>query len=124
LAKAVAAMSQISPSECNSLISKLLSERTPVHAFLKSATGTEARISGFVDSKTEDRLTVSTSGPPVDPKRGYFSILFGGRRCDLWYGERRELPAELQHISDVFGESALVINFSESGETLALFFTI
>ena len=118
------AMAQISPVEAESILNKLLNERVPLHAFFKGAFSAEARISGFVDSKAEGRVTVSSSGPPFDAEQGsYLSVLFNDG-CKVWYGEKRELPAPLRHVSERYGESALTIESPDSDEWLALFFTI
>jgi hypothetical protein len=47
-------MAEISIVVAEDLISKLQSERIPLHALLKMSSGADARISGFVDSKNGD----------------------------------------------------------------------
>ncbi len=54
--KAVVAMSHISPLEADALLSKLLSERIPLHAFFKSVLAPKHAYLAFVDSKTADCL--------------------------------------------------------------------
>jgi hypothetical protein len=116
-------MAQISVDDTSDLLTKLLSERVPLVAFFRSPFF-EAKTPGFVDSITkEDGVTISVSGPPVDASKGYIFVRSPNRPCDCWYGEKRELPESLKHLSDTFGESILVIRFPESEETLALFFT-
>ena len=117
-------MSQISIAEADSLISKLISESIGVHALLSSAVG-EARISGFVERKTrQDGIVISSSGAPTIVERGYISVRPFDRRCEVWYGEKREIPPHLQHISDAYGESVLILGFPDSKEWLAIFFTL
>jgi hypothetical protein len=116
-------VAQISPSDADDLLSKLLSERIPLVAFFRSPVF-EARIKGFVDSKTQKTgITISVSGPPIDVNKGYIVVRALERLCDCWYGEKRELPESFKDLSDEFGESVLTIRFLESKETLALFFT-
>jgi hypothetical protein len=80
-------------------------------------------IPGFVDSITrEEGLIISGSGPPIDVSRGY--LAFPPFDCDFWYGEKRELPEELQFLSSATpGDSVLVLRVLSSGEKLVLFFT-
>ncbi len=118
-------MAQISISDAEGLMNKLFSERIAVHALLVSASGAQSRISGFLDSKTrENGLVISTSGPPLDAERGYIVVRPFDRECLVWYGEKRELPPDLQHLSDTYGESVLVLGFTDFNEWFALFFTI
>ena len=125
LRKRMVALAQISISDAEGLLNKLLSERTAVHALLVSPSGARSRISGFLDSKTrENGLVVSTSGPPLDAERGYIVVRPFDRECSVWYGEKRELPPDLQHLSDTYGESALVFGFTDFDEWFALFFTV
>lgn len=115
-------MSQISQPEAADLLSKLLLERIPLSAFFVSGSGTRVSIPGFVDSITlEEGLIISGSGPPIDVSRGYLS--FPPFDCDFWYGEKRELPEELQFLSSATpGDSVLVLRVLSSGEKLVLFF--
>ncbi len=118
------AMSQISPSDAEALLGKLLTERIPLHAHFRSPSRVEARISGFVDSKTvANGLVISSSGPPIDVDRGYLRIFFSDA-WSCWYGEKRELPPEMQPLADKFGESALILKSLESNEQLVIFFTL
>jgi len=118
-------MTQISLAEADALISKLLTERVPVHGQFRSPSGAEARISGFVDSKNSDgTVVVSTSGPPLKPDKGYFRFWIAGTETSIWYGEKRELPDNLKPLAGDFGESALVFEILEFNERAALFFTI
>jgi hypothetical protein len=118
-------VAQISLSEAEGIVSKLLLERTPVHALFLSPSGAQTRISGFIDSKThENGLVISTSGPPLDAERGYLVVRPFDQECEISYGEKREFPKVAQHLADKYGESALVMIFPKSGEWLGLFFTI
>lgn len=117
-------MAQISQSEARDLLSKLLSERTPLIASLHSPSGADAKIPGFIDSMTRDNgLIVSVSGPPIKPEGGSIRVRPFDKGCDFWYGEKRELPEQFRNLGDVYGESALGINFP-SGEIFVLFFTL
>ena len=100
-------MSQISQPEAADLLSKLLLERIPLSAFFVSGSGT--------------RVSIPGCGPPIDVSRGYLS--FPPFDCDFWYGEKRELPEELQFLSSATpGDSVLVLRVLSSGEKLVLFF--
>jgi hypothetical protein len=102
-------MDQISPPEAESLISKLLTERTPVRVHLKSASGTETDITGFIDTKTiKGGIVISTSGSPLKPELGFLTVRPFDSVYEIWYGEKRELPDDLKRLADKFGESALV----------------
>lgn len=117
-------MSQISQPETVDLLSKLLTERIPVRAFLVSQTGTRSTLSGFVDSVTrDDGLIVSRTGPPIDVSQGYIAFFPFDCDCEFWYGEVRELPAELRPTTATRGESALLFRIP-SGDRLSLFFTL
>lgn len=109
----------------DSLISKLLSDRIMVQAYFKSPSGAEARISGFVDSKTvKGGILISTSEPPLIPELGYLVSRPFDSACDIWYGEKRELPEEHKNITDTYGESFLSFNFRAFNDWFALHFTI
>ena len=137
-------MGRISIAEANALVGKLSSEQIRVQAYFKSSSGCEARLLGFVRYQTpkhefslilgdptardvvRDGLIVSTSGPSLIPGQAYLSLRPLQSRCEIWYGERRELPAEQKHLADEFGESALSLCFTflDFNECFALFFTI
>lgn len=119
------AMPQISLADADALLSKLLTERIPLHAHFLSPSGAEARISGFVDSKNSDGTVVfSTSGPPLVADQGYLRVWIAGARTSIWYGEKRELPDNLKPLADKFGDAALIFDVLEFNERAALFFTI
>ncbi len=116
-------MSQISQAEAADLMGKLFTERIPVQALFVSPDGTRISLFGFVDSVTRDvGIVVSVSGPPIDVSRGYFTFIPFDSGCEFWYGEQRELPAELR-LSETRGESCLLFHLA-SAERIALFFTI
>jgi hypothetical protein len=134
----------ISLAEADALVGKLSSERIRVQAYLRSSSGSEARITGFVEfkaSKNEffsvsgdpiarslvrDGLIVSTSGPSLVPEQGNLMLRPLDSGCEVWYGEKRELPEEHRHLADKFGECALSLcfTFHDFKECFALFFTI
>ena len=137
-------MARISLAEADSLIGKLSSERIPLHAYYKSSSGSEARIFGFVEYKAaknefihvlgdptarslvHDGLIVSTSGLSLVPRQAYMSLRPFDSRCEIWYGEKQELPKEQQHLADKFEDSALFLcfTFPDFDDCFALFFTI
>ena len=135
-------MARISLAEADALVGKLSLERIRVHAYFKSSSGSEARISGFVHYKTakdglpfgdptarslvHDGLIISTTGPSLVPGQGYLFLRPFHSPCEIWYGEKRELPEEQKHLADEFGESALSLCFTflDFDECFALFFTI
>jgi hypothetical protein len=119
------AVSQISQPEAADLLSKLLTERVPLSAFFVSRSGARVSLPGFVDSITHDNgLAISVSGPPIDALRGYINFFPFDRDCEFWYGEKRELPEDLRPRLTTRGESALMFLLPDSGERLALFFTL
>ena len=116
-------MSQISESEAADLLSKLQVERIPLCAMLVSPSGAHARMPGFVDSITQDNgLVISVSGVPIDTSRGYLQFSPFRSGCEYSFGDKRELPDNFR-IESV-GDSALVFRFLDTGERLALFFTL
>jgi hypothetical protein len=135
-------VARISLAEADALVGKLSFERIRVHAYFKSSSGSEARISGFVEYKTaeggvpfgdptarslvHDGLIVSTTGPSLVPGQGYLLLRPFHSTCEIWYGEKRELPEEHKHLADKFGEcaSSLCFTFVDFNECFALFFTI
>lgn len=118
-------MSQISQAEAADLLGKLFTERIPLQAFLFSPHGTRVSFFGFVDSITRDNgVLVSATGAPIDLSRGYFNFRPFDRNCEFWYGEKRELPLDLQiTISETRGDSCLLFILPDSGERFGLFFT-
>jgi hypothetical protein len=118
-------MAQISLSDADVLLSKLLVERVPLHAIFVAPSGAECRISGFVDSKNSDgTVVVSSSGPPLIAEKGYLRFFISRPGTLISYGEKRELPDDLKLFADKFGESELTFETSEFDERVALFFTI
>ena len=118
-------MAQISLTDADALLSKLLTEKIPLHAHFISSSGAESRISGFVDSKNSDgTIVVSTSGPPIVADKGYLRFPVTGVGTSIWYGERRELPDKLQPLANKFGDSSVVFEIPEFKERVLLFFTI
>ena len=117
-------MSQVSQAEAVDMLSKLLSERTPVQAFFFSSTGTRISLFGFVDSFTRDSgVVVSVSGPPIDLARAYVNFLPFDNECEFWYGEQRELPPDSRPL-ERRGESCLLFKLPHSSEQVGLFFTV
>ncbi|HKS66616.1 MAG TPA: hypothetical protein VJR26_05210 [Candidatus Acidoferrales bacterium] len=137
-------MARISLAEADALVGKLSSERIRVEGYFKSSSGSETRISGFVEyqapkdevfarpgdptarSLVRNELIVSTPGSSLVPGQGYLSLRPFHSGCEIWYGEAGELPEEQKHLTDKFGDSALSLcfTFPESNECFALFFTI
>ena len=118
-------MSQISQPETADLLNKLLTERIPVQAFFFSSFGTRISLPGFVDSVTRDNgVVISVSGAPIDISRGYLNFFPFGRSFDFWYGERRELPPDLQDVGEGRGDSVLLFISPKLAERIGLFFTL
>jgi hypothetical protein len=118
------AITHISHREATDLLSKFLSEGTPLIAFFRTPFGAEARIPGLLDRLTpKDGVVISVSGPPMDVERGYICVPPFDERCDFWYGEKRELSEQFRRFGDVDSESTLIITFPNQ-EVLALFFTL
>ena len=121
-------MSQISLSETTDLLSKLFEERIRLQVFVISDSRTRVSFWGFVDSITrEDGVTISASGPPIDLMQGYVRFFPFGDACEFWYGEKRELPPEVQaSVAHARGSSCLL--FSIRGpfgrERVGLYFDI
>ena len=135
-------MAWISLAEADALVGKLSFERIPVHAYFKSSSGSEVRISGFVVYRTgkdglpfgdptarslvHDGITVSTSGPSLVPGQGYLVMMPFPATCEIWCGEKRELPEKQKHLADKFDECTMSLSFTllDANESFALFFTI
>lgn len=117
-------MSQISLSEANDLLSKLLKEKIPVHVASVSSEGMTANLTGFVDSIcNENGVTISASGPPIVVSRGYVTFRPHDVPCIITYGEQREMPHEVrQKLTRKYEESCLVFTFSLGW--VGLFFTV
>ncbi len=116
-------MGQISQQEAADLLHKFITERIRVQAYFISQK-TRVNLTGFVDSVTMDNgIVVSVSGPPIDVSRGYVSFHAFGGDCDFHYGEKRELPDDLQRVSEDREDSVLLFSLRDSGERFALFFT-
>ncbi len=119
-------MSQISQPEAADLLEKLLSERIRLQAFFVSSFKTELSMFGFVDSITRaNGLVISESGPPIDVSRAYLNFRPFDVGCEFWYGEKREFPKDIRDlIPDSQGDSTLLFRRPDTGERLALFFTL
>ena len=118
-------MPEMSLRDANALLDKLIAERVPLHVHFRSPSGTEALVSGFVNSKASDgTVVVSTSEQPLVSDKGYLRFWVAGVDTSIWYGGKRELPVDMPHLADKFGESVLVFEISEFDEWVAFFFTI
>lgn len=120
------AMSQISLEEGEDLLSKLLSERIRLSIVFQTPSGTRTILSGFLDSKTlANGLIFLASSPAIDVLRGFLKVPTSGGDCVFMYGEKREVPEEIRkNLSDSDGDSVLIVQFPDFGETLFLFFTL
>jgi hypothetical protein len=117
-------MSQISLSDACDILKKLLDEKIPLVAFLRTSRSSEVKLPGFVDSMTRaEGLAISTSGPPIDAKRGFLRFLAFEEGVVFWYGEKRELPEQYKYLADEHGESVLIIGLG-AADNLSLFFTV
>jgi hypothetical protein len=123
-------MSQVSPLELDDLFKKFFDENTPVSVLLKLDSGSTSQLRGFVDGFTRDTgLLIGTSRPATGAAARVMIRFFSEdvlRPCKITYGERRELPPELQDLpTSVSGmESVLSVRFLDTGEFLALFFNV
>jgi hypothetical protein len=114
-------MSQISLEDADLILDKLISERVPLVAFLSTPSGLYAKLSGFLDSKTDEvGLVISVARPP-SAGVAYFEV--PAAKCEFLYGEVREFPELQKDFADKYGESALIVRFPRTGELLRLFFT-
>jgi hypothetical protein len=121
-----AAMNQISQDAAFDLLNKCLLEKIPVLAFFVERRGMRVRLEGFLDSATEELGLVFSVKTPPSKGPAFFSIPILGRECEYSYGEVREIPAEIraQLREPLPGESALVVFFRDTGDWLAVFFTV
>jgi hypothetical protein len=117
-------MSQISLSDALDLIHKLLTERIPLRAFFVTARGIQVALPGFVDHLAKGELAISVSGPPLKNSEGWINIPLADRPTLAWYGDIRELPDDLRFPRETGGDSVLRFDFADTGDTLAIFFTL
>lgn len=81
------------------LLKKLLDEAIPVLAFLSAADGSSAKLSGFVDSCTNEVgiVIAAKKGAPAESANLRLAVRTGGLEC--FFGDERELdPDPLQEI--------------------------
>lgn len=119
-------MSQISPSEASDLLQKLFAEQTRVAAFFMTSAGARIRLDGFVvGATTEGGLFIGNLRLPKISDAFINVFPFAEGECVFSYGEKREISAESRaFLTSDIGDSALVVRFVVSEETLTLFFTV
>ncbi len=122
-------MSQISCLEALDLLEKLVSERIPLLASLKTPSGVRMRALGFVETATHAHgIVVSNTLPSVTADM-FFVVPFvsngAERPCEFTYGEKREMdPVIAEMLPGEPDDSVLTLRFSDTGETLCLVFRI
>ncbi len=122
-------MSQISCPEALDLIDKLITERIPVLASVRTPSGLRMRALGFVESATQARgIVVCTTLPSAAAEAFVVVPLVSNgveRRCEISYGEKRELdPVIAEMLGGEPEDSVLTLRFADTGETLSLVFRI
>ena len=113
----------ISSDDAASLLSKLLSERVPVHALLIFPSGTRVVFSGFVDSVTpQTGIVLSVARPPSDGP-ATISVPIFDRECEFGYADARELPEKgREELVQRYGDAVLSFRFID-GDFLGITFT-
>jgi hypothetical protein len=108
----------VSSDIANDLLSKLMSERIPVHALLTLPSGSQAKIFGFVTECSVEKGFTISEDRPQSPASGFILIPLEGIHTEVSFGDEREA------LVPKFGNATLVIRFLESGEFLVLIFTL
>ncbi len=122
-------MSQISCPEALDLLDKLVSERIPLLASLKTPSGVRMRALGFVEAATQAHGIVVCNTLPSVTADMFFVVPFVAngveRPCEFNYGEKHELdPVIAEMLPGEPEDSVLTLRFSDTGETLCLVFRI
>jgi hypothetical protein len=119
-------MSQISVSEASDLLQKLFDERTSLAAFFVTPSRARIRLNGFIIGATrKEGLLVADRLPPATPSNWINVFPFAEGECVFTYGERREVTEDVRLLLTTdLGESALIMRFPVTDETLTLFFTL
>jgi hypothetical protein len=110
--------------EGTSILKKLLEESIPVVAFLNAPDGSSAKVSGFVDSCTND-VGIVVAGKKGSPESGPRLHLAAGREggMEFFFGDERELPSEIRAgMVEQYGNTVLMVQMQTTGSKLALFF--
>jgi hypothetical protein len=115
----------VSSDIANDLLSKLMSERIPVHALLTLPSGSQAKIFGFVTECSVEKGFTISEDRPQSPASGFILIPLEGIHTEVSFGDEREAPPkDRETLVPKFGNATLVIRFLESGEFLVLIFTL
>ena len=111
--------------EAGLLISKILEDRLPVLLYIRSASQMQIVVPGYVDSFTpENGLVVSSQRPPTS-QTGYLMVPLYNRPVEIKYGEKKELPEHIREtLGAELGGSVLEMKFLDTGDYMALIFTI
>lgn len=105
--------------EALSLLDKLHSEESSVHAVLQSSTGAVARISGFLGgSSTGKDLVVLRKDDSA-----YLSVPFADRAGDFRFEDKRGLSETLRATADKWGNCSLALEFKD-GDSLTFIFDL
>ena len=106
------------------LLDKLFSEQAPVYAMLVQPSGSHARVTGRVDSISEETgLIISTSRPPSSGA-AVISLPLFNRDCVFNFGDKRDVPDDKrEELAAKFGDTMLCLRFLDSDEVLILTFT-
>ena|SRR5438105_12170166 len=105
------------------VLKKLLDESIPVLAFLAAADGSSAKLSGFVDSCTNEVgiVVAAKNGAPAESTN--LRLAVGAEGLAFSFGDERELAPELrEYMVGRFGNTVLTVRVLESGSLLVLFF--
>jgi hypothetical protein len=116
----------MSPSEANDILRKLVSEAIPVSAVLRTSSGDNSRLIGFVLGFTMgSELVISSTREPSDDSSELRIPLSAERRFSFRFGDRREFaPASGPDTeADIvkWGNTLVAFTF-EDGATLLLYF--
>ena len=110
----------ISSGEAGDIIHKLVTEQVPVFACFTAADGSRCTLAGFVQSLSEDGLTVVATDNPSRPSLMQLPV---DGTCTFTFGDKREIPEgmERERLAATYGEAVLFVAFT-SGSRLIIFF--
>src|SRR5271165_4451853 len=98
----------ISWDDAGLLIKKLMVESIPVLAFLVTADGAHAKLSGFVDSVTVDvgLVVCTTQGKPSEGSSLRVPVVRG----EFLFGDKREMAEDVrEELAAKYGEAVLML---------------
>jgi hypothetical protein len=110
-------------SEAADLLKKLFDEQVLIHALLTAPTGIRTKIIGTINSVGPDFGLVLCDR--ASPREGnWISVPISAARCSFEYSDRREMSGIENESMEKYGDTALIVNFPDTREWLALFFMI